>query len=52
MFMMALLMLAAAVMVSFLAARDGAGARTDVRGTFGNVVGFSNAEMDQFPQHP
>lgn len=49
MFMMALLMLAAAVMVSFLAARVGAGVGRDVRGkVFRNVVGFSNAEMDQF----
>lgn len=49
MFMMALLMLAAAVFVSFLAARVGAGVGRDVRGkVFHNVVGFSNAEMDQF----
>lgn len=49
MFMMALLMLAAAVTVSFLAARVGAGVGRDVRGkVFHNVVGFSNAEMDQF----
>lgn len=49
MFMMALLMLAAAVMVSFLAARVGAGVGRDVRGkVFRNVVGFSNAEMDRF----
>ncbi|MEY8299038.1 MAG: ABC transporter ATP-binding protein [Emergencia timonensis] len=49
MFMMALLMLAAAVMVSFLAARVGAGVGRDVRGkVFRNVVGFSNAEMDKF----
>ena len=45
MFMMALLMLVAAVMVSFLAARVGAGVGRDVRGkVFRNVVGFSNAE--------
>ena len=49
MFMMALLMLAAAVMVSFLAARVGAGVGRAVRGkVFRNVVGFSNAEMDKF----
>lgn len=49
MFMMALLMLAASVMVSFFAARVGAGVGRDVRGkVFSNVVGFSNAEMDQF----
>ena len=49
MFMMALLMLAAAVMLSFLAARVGAGVGRDVRGkVFRNVVGFSNAEMDKF----
>ena len=49
MFMMALLMLAAAIFVSFLAARVGAGVGRDVRGkVFHNVVGFSNAEMDQF----
>lgn len=49
MFMMALLMLAAAILVSFLAARVGAGVGRDVRGkVFRNVVGFSNAEMDKF----
>ena len=49
MFMMALLMLAVAVTVAFLAARIGASVGRDVRGkVFHNVVGFSNAEMDQF----
>ncbi len=49
MLLMALLMLAAAVAVSFLAARVGAGVGRDLRGkVFHNVIGFSNAEMDQF----
>lgn len=49
MFLMALLMLAAAVTVAFLAARVGAGVGRDLREkVFHNVIGFSNAEMDQF----
>lgn len=49
MFLMAMLMLAAAAFVSFLAARVGAGVGRDLRGkVFHNVIGFSNAEMDQF----
>ena len=49
MFMMAVLMLAAAVAVAFLAARVGAGVGRDLREkVFHNVIGFSNAEMDRF----
>ena len=46
---MALMMLAAAILVSFLAARVGAGVGRDLREkVFHNVIGFSNSEMDQF----
>ncbi len=49
MFLMALLMLAASVGVGFLASRVGAGIGRNLRGSvFQRVVGFSNAEMDQF----
>lgn len=49
MFGMALLMLAASVLVGYLAAKVGAGVGRDLRGNvFKKVVGFSNTEMDQF----
>lgn len=49
MFLMAVLMLAAAVCISYLAAKVGAGVGRDLRGkVFKNVVGFSNAEIDKF----
>lgn len=49
MFGMALLMLAASVVVGYLAAKVGAGVGRDLRGSvFKKVVGFSNTEMDQF----
>ena len=49
MLMMAVLMLAAAVTVSFIAARIGAGVGRELRSrVFSNVVGFSNAEIDRF----
>lgn len=49
MFLMALLMLGAAVGTGFLASRVGAGVGRELRGNvFSKVVGFSNAEMDQF----
>ena len=49
MFLMALLMLAAAVGTGFLASKVGAGIGRDLRGNiFSRVVSFSNAEMDQF----
>lgn len=49
MFLMALLMLAAAVGVGYLASKVGAGVGRNLRAlVFQKVVGFSNAEMDQF----
>jgi ATP-binding cassette subfamily B protein len=49
MFLMALLMLAAAVSVSYLASRVGAGVGRDLRDkVFRNVIGYSNAELDKF----
>ena len=49
MFLMALLMLAAAVGVGYLASRVGAGIGKNLRGSvFQRVVQFSNSEMDQF----
>ena len=46
---LALIMGLATVMVSFFASRVGAGIGRDLRdGVFKRVVGFSNAEMDQF----
>ena len=49
MFLMALIMLAAAIAVSFLASRIGAGVGRDLRDkVFRNVIGYSNAEMDKF----
>lgn len=46
---MALIMGLATVLVSFFASRVGAGIGRDLRdGVFKRVVGFSNAEMDQF----
>lgn len=49
MFLMALLMLAAAVGTGFLASKVGAGIGRDLRGNiFSRVVSFSNTEMDQF----
>lgn len=49
MFIMAALMLIAAIMVSMFAAKIGSGIGRDLRGkVFKNVVGFSNAEIDQF----
>ena len=46
---MALLMGVATVLVGFLGARIGAGIGRDLRGkVFEKVVGFSNAQMDQF----
>ena len=49
MLMMAILMLIAAVIVSFIAARVGAGVGKELRSrVFSNVVGFSNAEIDKF----
>ena len=49
MILMALLMGAAAVAVSFVASRVGAGVGRDLRlKVFGNVIGYSNAEMDHF----
>jgi ATP-binding cassette subfamily B protein len=49
MFLMALLMLAAAVAVSYLASRVGAGVGRDLRDkVFRNVIGYSNAELDKF----
>ncbi len=49
MFAMALIMLVAAVIVSFLAAKVGAGVGRDLRDrVFRNVIGYSNAELDQF----
>ena len=46
---MALLMGVATVLVGFFASRVGAGIGRDLRGkVFRQVVGFSNAEMDQF----
>lgn len=49
MFLMALLMLAAAVAVSYIASRIGAGVGRDLRDkVFRNVIGYSNAELDKF----
>lgn len=49
MFLLAVLMLAAAVMTGYLASRVGAGVGRDLREKiFARVVSFSNAEMDQF----
>lgn len=49
MFLFAVLMLAASIGVGFLASKVGAGVGRDLRGQiFKKVVGFSNAEMDQF----
>ena len=49
MFLMVLLMLAAAVGVGYLASRVGAGIGKNLRGSvFQRVVQFSNSEMDQF----
>lgn len=49
MFVLAVLMLAAAVVIGYLASRVGAGVGRDLREKiFGRVVGFSNAEMDRF----
>lgn len=49
MFLLALLMLSASVLVGFLASRVGAGVGRDLRGQiFKKVVGFSSAEMNQF----
>ena len=46
---LACLMLAAAVMIGFLASKVGAGVGRDLREKlFGKVVSFSNAEMDHF----
>ena len=46
---MALIMGLATILVSFFASRVGAGIGRDLRdGVFKRVVGFSNAEMDQF----
>ncbi len=43
-----LLMVAAAVLVGLLASRVAAAIARDLRSGFSGVVGFSNAEMDQF----
>ena len=49
MFLMALLMFAAAAVVSFIAVRVGAQIGRDLRGRlFRSVMSFSNAEMDRF----
>ncbi len=49
MMLMTLLMFAAAAVASLVAARIGADIGRDLRGrVFRNVIGFSNAEMDQF----
>ena len=49
MFLLAILMLAAAVMTGYLASKVGAGVGRDLREKiFERVVSFSNAEMDQF----
>ena len=49
MFLVAVVMLAAAIVTAFLAARVGASIGRDLRGrVFENVVGFSNAEIDRF----
>ena len=49
MFLMALLMLAAAVGTGYLSSKAGAGIGRDLRkNIFSKVVGFSNAEMDRF----
>lgn len=49
MFVLAVLMLAAAVIIGYLASKVGAGVGRDLREKiFGRVVGFSNAEMDRF----
>jgi len=49
MFVMAAIMLIAAAIISYFAAKVGAGVGRDMRGTvFRNVMNFSNAEMDQF----
>ncbi len=49
MFVLTVLMLAAAVIIGYLASRVGAGVGRDLREKiFGRVVGFSNAEMDRF----
>ena len=49
MFIIAFVMLAASVLVGFLASRVGAGVGRDLRGQiFKKVVGFSNAEMNRF----
>ena len=49
MLIMALIMLVSAAIVSYFAAKIGAGVGRDMRGkVFRNVMGFSNAEMDQF----
>ena len=49
MMLMALLMAMVAVAVSFVASRVGAGVGRDLRlNVFNNVIGYSNAEMDEF----
>lgn len=49
MMLMALLMAAAAIAVSFVASRVGAGVGRDLRlKVFRNVIGYANAEMDKF----
>ena len=49
MFLMALLMLAAAVGTGYLSSKTGAGIGRDLRkNIFSRVAGFSNAEMDRF----
>lgn len=49
MILMALLMGLAAIAVSFVASRVGAGVGRELRlKVFGNVIGYSNAEMDKF----
>ncbi len=49
MFVLALLMLVAAVLTGFFASKVGAGVGRDLRGKiFGKVVGFSGAEIDHF----
>lgn len=49
MFVMALLMLTASILISYFAAKVGAGVGRDLRSkVFKKVVSFSNAEIDQF----
>ena len=49
MFLMAVVMLIAAVAIAFIAARVGAGIGRSLRSrVFGNVMRFSNAEIDRF----